>query len=620
MKNFQDLQYVSPSQAVSANSFFRPVRANFSALSSTNAGSGGELIGVNRTPLAYTQSGSSVTDHLIGIDNKLFSLSAAASGISAATVIATSTPTNYSKNTSSVEGHLMGINTAIGTKENTIAGAQNGAFYAGDKTFKTVNSLVVAATATPSNYSASAANVDSHLKGVDTAIGTKEPSITAAQNGAFYAGDKTFKTVNSLVVAATATPTNYTPSASNVDSHLKAIDTVLAGTPITATFTATESISTNDAVSLGVKVQFDSGGYTGSYGAYGSSGDIYGNLWIGQTFTTGASSFGINGARVYIGQSGGSASGYITIAIRDVTGTSADLAAYTVPVSSWNNITNSVYADIVFPTPAICLPSTQYSIIARAPSLGGGSNKVFWYGTNPGSGSVYSGGNPISSGNSGSTWSADTTYDRNFIIRELDIIPGTIMKSNALSSGDRGNSFIGFANTSVSSGQNVNVTINGIKNGFSNLTTGTKYYLSDTLGGISTIPVSGSRSEYSIGVSNGTQSIIIDKLNKKTTQFPLSTPVSYATNAVWVDLDLSSIVGVGRRMVLLRIVTGGSQLVGVMRRGESKTNGVFAGANAINGASQYLAYLITPTDEYGWISYYASTNAYAFTLSVESYW
>lgn len=202
MKNFQPIQYISPTQAASAATFARPIKANFDALSSTNAGSGSELIGVNRTTTNYSQSGDSVKDHLDGIDTKLGTYNAT-------TIVATSNPSNYTKVTNSTQGHLLGIDTALGGKEPTLATSTTDKYYRGDKTFQILNATVVPASSTPSNYIPVTASIEGHLKGVDTTIKNIWDSITASVSATQTLTNKTTtniaETTQTITDSATGT-------------------------------------------------------------------------------------------------------------------------------------------------------------------------------------------------------------------------------------------------------------------------------------------------------------------------------------------------------------------------------------------------------------------------------
>lgn len=214
--NFQPIQYISPTQAASAATFARPIKANFEALSSTNAGSGSELIGVNRTTTNYSQSGDSIKDHLDGIDTKLGTYNAT-------TIVATSNPSNYTKVTNSTQGHLLGIDTALGTKEPAISSGATTQYIRGDKSLATLNATVVPASSTPTNYTPITSSVEGHLKGIDTKLGG----------------------ISAVTVVATATPTNYTRITTSVEGHMMGIDTALGTKAPTnaASFTGTTTVS-----------------------------------------------------------------------------------------------------------------------------------------------------------------------------------------------------------------------------------------------------------------------------------------------------------------------------------------------------------------------------------------
>ena len=74
--------------------------------------------------------------------------------------------------------------------------------------------------------------------------------------------------------------------------------------------------------------------------------------------------------------------------------------------------------------------------------------------------------------------------DLNIILKEISI-PGRVYKASALSTATS-DTFIGFALSAITKGTAGNINITGIISGFSSLTLGGFYYLSDTYGAIAT--------------------------------------------------------------------------------------------------------------------------------------
>jgi hypothetical protein len=220
MKQLQNIAYIGNTHPVSASTFYRPVKANFDALSSTNAGSGAELIGVSLSATNYSQTGNSVFDHLTGINTKFGTLNAA-------TLTASATPTNYTKVDSSIEGHLQGILTATSNKNPIISTGATTQYILGNQSLATLNATVVPASSTPTNYTKITSSVEGHLMGINTALGTKEPIISTGTSVQYIRGDKSLATLNATVVPASSTPTNYTKVTNSIEGHLMGIDTKL---------------------------------------------------------------------------------------------------------------------------------------------------------------------------------------------------------------------------------------------------------------------------------------------------------------------------------------------------------------------------------------------------------
>lgn len=103
-----------------------------------------------------------------------------------------------------------------------------------------------------------------------------------------------------------------------------------------------------------------------------------------------------------------------------------------------------------------------------------------------------------------------------------------------------------------------------------------------------------------------------------------TTEVFAAANAPtsYTDLDLSAVVGVGQRMVMLRVVNGdgSTRQYGFRRNGDTgASSGVAAGANILNLPTTQVGYVVCSTDTSGvveWICSAATTS----TINMEAYW
>jgi hypothetical protein len=213
--NLQPIAYISATEVVSAETFFRPVKANFDAITSTV--SGYAVVGAPAIATNYTPTESTVKGHLEGIDIKL-------GNISATTVTASSTPTNYTKITDSVQGHLLGIDTAIGTKQATITGGATTITSSNLTASRALVSDGSGKVAVSSTTSTEIGYVNGVTSAIQTQINGKEATISAGNTSQYWRGDKTWQTLNATVVIASGSPTNYTPITNSVQGHLQGID------------------------------------------------------------------------------------------------------------------------------------------------------------------------------------------------------------------------------------------------------------------------------------------------------------------------------------------------------------------------------------------------------------
>ena len=91
-------------------------------------------------------------------------------------------------------------------------------------------------------------------------------------------------------------------------------------------------------------------------------------------------------------------------------------------------------------------------------------------------------------------------------LNAISAITSAAAKSNATSNDSAANNFIGFALHGATSGDPVIVQVSGVVTGFTGLTAGSTYYLSDTAGAISTSAGSQSRK---IGIAINATTILI---------------------------------------------------------------------------------------------------------------
>lgn len=228
-----------------------------------------------------------------------------------------------------------------------------------------------------------------------------------------------------------------------------------------------------------------------------SSAQLFGVNWFAQTFQTSANAAFILGGTLYLGH-GGSLSLtyhiflYVTSGGAPSTGGSSlvDLSISAATIGSDGAVS------FTFASPVAVSPSTTYALVL---AYGGGDGThyitLFYKGSN-----VYANGSYYSSTNSGGSWSADTNKDLYFTLNEA-YTAGRVYKASSLSNGENYNNFVGFqVSGSTSLGGAAGVAYGGVVPGFSGLTQGSTYYMSDTGGAISTTAGSYTR-ELGIAVS-----------------------------------------------------------------------------------------------------------------------
>lgn len=203
-----------------------------------------------------------------------------------------------------------------------------------------------------------------------------------------------------------------------------------------------------------------------------TSQDTYGVNWYAQTFDTKALLTVIKSVKIYI-QKVGSPTGNCTVSIRATSAglpTGSDLATINVATSG----ITSGWVEFVLPTPLVVSANTVYALIMNV-TAGNASNYITWYRSTSG---VYADGSYISSANSGSSWTANTTYDFAIdILGGITVSAGKIRKSLAtealLAVVD------GFIKTNVALDAYGEVIMTPIISGFTGLTIGKNYYLAD---------------------------------------------------------------------------------------------------------------------------------------------
>jgi hypothetical protein len=229
------------------------------------------------------------------------------------------------------------------------------------------------------------------------------PSMTASKGG-FVPGS-----ASSIVVTDGGTTTqNFSLTAAAASACLT--DTTqsdfLAGVPSTTIDLTTSPGDVKLTNAPSVDQQNQAGTTTGT--GFGTPAPA----WTGQTFIAGVTGQLVKTDITLFCNGCGATPPNLTLSVRATSAglpTGADLASTTVPGSTFaSGAITSFQAS--FGSPATLTSGTQYALILRPVSVPAGSG-YFWIRSSP---STYAGGSRVITGDSGATWSADTTRDYNF--------------------------------------------------------------------------------------------------------------------------------------------------------------------------------------------------------------
>ncbi len=239
-----------------------------------------------------------------------------------------------------------------------------------------------------------------------------------------------------------------------------------------------ETIAVNDALVLGMGQTLQEFAQENK----NSLVNVYGANWYSQTFTTDVIQTMV-GVMIKVRRFG-NPQGNITVSLKATDGsghpTGADLASVSESAGNVTNGTLSEWRTYNFNYAAS--PNTKYAVVVRVPS-GDSGNYIEWeFG-----GDSIPNGNFESSTNSGSSWSASTGSDFLCRIMTIKTIAGRVYKARPQVGGEFIENYFGFAKAAGNSGDTKPVQMGGVATGFSGLTVGSLYFLSDTTaGGIQT--------------------------------------------------------------------------------------------------------------------------------------
>lgn len=245
------------------------------------------------------------------------------------------------------------------------------------------------------------------------------------------------------------------------------------------------------------------------YTTSGFEQNTYGVNWTCQTFTLDSETNAITGISVYVLETG-SPSGNATLSLHAVDGSNKPTGAALASKNLTANLAGTYdgWVRFDFASTVDVSPSTKYAIVVSVPS-GDASNKWQLLGSTGG----YSGGEAGTSSNSGSTWTMNTNDCRIRVYGGFKTTAGKIYKSDA-NVVDRSTVF-GFAISSGNLDESIDVISSGKISGFTGLTAGSTYYVSDTAGTISdTIGTAGIK----VGMAVSTTELLIN-LRKATSGY-----------------------------------------------------------------------------------------------------
>jgi len=202
--------------------------------------------------------------------------------------------------------------------------------------------------------------------------------------------------------------------------------------------------------------------------------DLWGSLWWGQSFKISALKNTLEKVSVSLGANYNSPTGDVTMNIylassNVPTGSSLGSKTITPTASAWN--------DFTFDTPIPVGPGLTYFFTVEASTGTDTSNR---YRTQNDNTTGYSDGQGASSTNSGSSWTTDAGLDMTFkTYTSSDLVAGDVWLADADNSIKL--AYTGFATTTASDTESIDVQFTGVVDGFSGLSIGSVYYLDNEM-------------------------------------------------------------------------------------------------------------------------------------------
>jgi len=237
-------------------------------------------------------------------------------------------------------------------------------------------------------------------------------------------------------------------------------------------------------------------------------------LQYGQTFTTTSTATYIEKVNLYISRHANFTSYGVEVFIYETSAglpTGSPIGRAYIPYTSI--ATSYGLVEFKFNNPVKVSPSTMYAMVMCSQN---GSYDITWRYNNS---SVYAGGTLVSTSNDGSSWSKDDAKDFVFNVYEMSSTKKAF-KSDA--NDYYRYKFDGFAITTATAGNNINVQTAGIVSGFTGLSTMDTYFVQDTIG-----TISNSKGTYEIktGKAVSDSQLLIEKGNS---EYIGSTSIDYS--------------------------------------------------------------------------------------------
>jgi len=232
--------------------------------------------------------------------------------------------------------------------------------------------------------------------------------------------------------------------------------------------------------------------------------DMTDTKWYGQTFTTKGAAETVDAIKLNLRNAAAGAR-TIRVSIRSTSAglpTGADLDSKDFALSGGEVGFNT--RTFTFDTPIAVTASTVFAIVVR--NITDSTGVYIKYNST----NLYSGGNAVSSTDSGSTWGSDAPNDLHFVVTETQTESGKVYPASAEITSILSDGFIGFVDANATADNDVTVTVGGVDDNQTGLTTGDTYFLQDASGTIGTSAGTVSRK---VGLAVSATEIIIKQDN-----------------------------------------------------------------------------------------------------------